>query len=459
MKRRNFLKTLCYGGAAAAAAQMPVFRAFAGPEMAQQDEFFIFIHAAGAWDVTVSLDPRNEKKGIIDPATSGARGTIDPAPIRLWKDDTAVIDGGITYSGPSFQLVRPPGNSPLVFGPGIGDLLKHYDRLTVFNGISMNTVSHQDGTTFSSTGRHLSGTKAIASSIDTMMADWMGTKQLFPAVSIGFPSFFIGRELDRRAVPLSLSGIGSLASSLRRSALYDSAAQRDEVNKLLAAEANSLADMSAETEVMRGFALQIEGLRRMNNENLLDAFTDSTLRTKYSRFQFTQIGQAVNAAFALETMRRNLVRCVSFNYGSFDTHFNNYRQQPLLHQRLFDMIAALVDYLDEIDHPTKTGAKLAHHTHIMVVSDFCRTPMINVSLGRDHYPNNSALVISPRFKGNTSFGAADDEQLLPKAVFDSIEGRRAIAPPDVLATFVSAFGADPRRYLRDGEVIKAVLKV
>ena len=41
---------------------------------------------------------------------------------------------------------------------------------------------------------------------------------------------------------------------------------------------------------------------------------------------------------------------------------------------------------------------------------------------------------------------------------DFSDGRRALSPPDILATFVSAFGGDPRKYLRDGEVIPAMLK-
>ena len=50
---------------------------------------------------------------------------------------------------------------------------------------------------------------------------------------------------------------------------------------------------------------------------------------------------------------------------------------------------------------------------LLVVSDFCRTPQINLAGGRDHYPNNSALVISPRFRGNLVFGKSDPDQLLP----------------------------------------------
>ena len=108
--------------------------------------------------------------------------------------------------------------------------------------------------------------------------------------------------------------------------------------------------------------------------------------------------------------------------------------------------------------PSSASAKLADHTHILVVSDFCRTPNINAALGRDHYPNNSALIISPKFRGNTRFGASDPEQLLSLPAKTFSDGLRPVTPADVLATFVSAMKADPRKYLRDGEVITEILR-
>jgi len=117
---------------------------------------------------------------------------------------------------------------------------------------------------------------------------------------------------------------------------------------------------------------------------------------------------------------------------------------------LFGVIASLVKLLDATPHPSKQGAKLADHTHILVFSDFCRTPQINLAGGRDHYPNNSALVISPRFRRGRTFGRTDIEQLLPA-------GDRPYTPPDLLATFLHAFGIEPRRYLRDGDVMPELL--
>jgi hypothetical protein len=93
-----------------------------------------------------------------------------------------------------------------------------------------------------------------------------------------------------------------------------------------------------------------------------------------------------------------------------------------------------------------------------VFSDFCRTPQINLAGGRDHYPNNSALVVSPRFHGGLRFGRTDGEQLLPAPAKTFADGPRAIAPPDLLATFAAAFGVEPARYLRDGEVVRELLR-
>jgi uncharacterized protein (DUF1501 family) len=93
-----------------------------------------------------------------------------------------------------------------------------------------------------------------------------------------------------------------------------------------------------------------------------------------------------------------------------------------------------------------------------VTSDFCRTPGINATGGRDHYPNNTALVISPKFRGGTSFGSTRTADLLPQNAGTFSDGVRPVGPPDVLATLLHAAGIDPRRYLRDGDVVRALLR-
>ena len=449
LNRRRFLKVLGTG-AGAAFASLPLYRAFAGAS-GGEDEFFIFIHASGGWDVTLWSDPRNEAKGLVDPASTSS---VTITGIKRWVN--AALDG----SDSTFQLVQPPGSN-IVFGPSIGDLGDLFDRVLVINGIAMNTVSHPDGTVFSATGRHLAGGRVPASSIDTMMGNEFGREQLFPVISARFPSSFVGDKLDRRAMPLVVDTIGSVGKVLSRSTSYTSVADRDAVTAMLSQEASDLAAIAHDPTVWNGMAIQLESLRQMLGSSLKDVFDANKLQTAQPGFAYKgqfQGGNAVNAAFAIEAMKRNIVRCVSFQLGGLDTHNGNYKDHPMIQQELFDIIAALVRQLDATPHPNKMSDKLSDHTHILVVSEFCRTPQINISGGRDHYPNNSAIVISPKFKANTTFGSSDPEQLLPAVAKKFIDGERAISPPDILATFVSAFGIDPRTYMRDGEVVPELLR-
>jgi hypothetical protein len=448
--RRTFLKTLS-GGAATTLLGLPSRQALAGVTKAAEDEFFIFIHAAGGWDVTLWADPRNELRGIVHPASTE---NTDTSQLRLWQD-APLVEGART-----FELIRPPGSN-LVFGPGIGELAALCDRITIVNGLEMNTVAHPDGSTFSATGRHLQGGHVIAPSIDTMMANEFGVDQLLPSVSVRFPSAFVGDNLDRRVVPLAIDDVAAIGHTLSRQEAYDSDSERDLVTAMLSEEAHDLAKRSAYSGTAQGVALQFDALRRMLGSNMQQAFSTNGLRTAHPELNYKgrfTANAATNSAFAIEAMKRNLVRCVSFAVGGFDTHGNNYRTQAQLQQETFDLIAALIRSLDAAPHPNKGGARLSEHVHILVVSEFCRTPQINLQLGRDHYPNNSALVISPRFKTNYVFGNTDLEQVLPLPSKGFAGGDRAIAPPDLLATFLGAFGVDPRKYMRDGEVVPELLR-
>jgi len=454
--RRTFLKVLGAGAAAGAAAQFPM-EALADPPVGT-DEFFIFIHASGAWDITVGLDPRPEARGIIDPAHDDI---LDVAGLSQWRP--TALDGASN----TFIPVRPSGSN-LSFGPAIGMLADHYDRLTVVKGIATNTVSHPDGTAFASTGRHLAGGRSPESSVDTLIANEFGRETLFPAISMNFPSWYVGADLDRRAMPLRTGSIETVGRSLNRSELYTYAADRAQVTTLLSQEARDLAARQQFPEVFNGMGLHYEALHRMLQGNLRANFDGAMLTAMYpglvptavgERYRFFQTG-AINAAFAVEAMKRNIMRSLAFSVGSFDTHSTNYRNQALLQQDLFNLLARLIRTLEapESRHPTLAGERLIDHTHIMVVSEFCRTPQININGGRDHYPCGATLIISPRFRSNYSIGSADANQMLPEATRMFGDGRRAISPPDILATFLHAFGINPRRFMRDGEIVPEMLR-
>lgn len=446
--RRKFLKALS-GAAALAVAGSPVLRALAGTPQGEH-EFFVFINLAGGWDVLLWSDPRNERKGLVDPPSTE---NLSTSGLTRWTNKP--LEGRSS----TFELVQPSGSN-LVFGPAIGDLASFYDRLCLINGIAMNTVSHPDGTVFSATGQHLVGSRAVSPSIDTILANEFGLGQLFPIVSARFPSWFVGSNLDRGAMPVLVDSVGTVGKSLTRTVRYDQYADRDQVSQVLIQEAKDLSALSYYPEAYEGMALQYETLRKILLNDIRDVFTASELKTAQPRFDYAgrfHGAEAVSAAFAVEAMKRDLVRCVSFGLQGFDTHTGNYQNHALMLQEAFAMVATLLSVLDETPHPTLDGDRLSEHTHILLVSEFCRGPMINPASGRDHYPNNSALIISPAFQGNFLVGKSDEEQLLPLATRKFADGMRPISPADVLATFVGGLGVEPSKYLRDGEMMTELL--
>lgn len=447
--RRTFMKLLGAAGALSVAGT-PFLRALAGPTRSK-DEFFITIHVAGGWDSMLWSDIRNERKGLVEPPSTDNTNT---AGLKRW------VDAPLDATAKTFQPVRPPGSN-LVFGPAIGDLAEHFDRLTIVNGIAMNTVSHPDGTCFSATGQHLSGSRAVAPSIDVMLTNEFGLEQLFPLISARFPSSYVGSNLDRRATPLLVDAIGSIGQSLRRSMAYDPSTVRDRVTVMLSEEANDLAARAQYPDAYKAMNLQYEALRKMLASNLREVFDGEVLRKSYPAFHYAGYHQGknvLNAAFAVEAMKRNIARTISFALTGYDTHNSNYIDHAQMLQEAFDMTAAMIKYLDAAPHPTRSGARLSDHTHILLISEFCRMPQVNASNGRDHYPNNSALIISPRFKGNTAIGKSDHEQLLAAPSRKFSDGERSITPPDVLATVLASVGVDPKPYVRDGEPMTEILR-
>lgn len=452
LSRRDLLRgtgALVAAGGLAAAVR-PVMSALAAPAVSGADEYFVFLSASGGWDVTLWADPRNERRGIIEPATTA---TVDPGGISRW------VDAPLAAGEKTFRPVTPPG-APFVLGPAIGDLADIADRITLVNGLAMNTVSHPDGAVFSATGRHAIAGRVVASSVDAVLASELGREQIFPALSVGFPSYFVGNDLDRRAVPLRVGSMDAFTRLLARADVYETAADRADISAVLTEEARDLATRADDPAALRGLAQQYEALQRMTSGSLASVFSTAALQKACPGLPYGGrfSGQAaLGAAFAVEAMRRNLVRCVAFASGGFDTHTANYRAHAAALQELFNLVTALVRALDATPHPTRTGDRLSDHTHILVVSEFCRTPQINQAGGRDHYPNNSALVISPRLRRAAVFGRTDVDQLLPAPIEGFSGGPRAIAPPDLLATLLHAVGVDPRKHLRDGEVVKAML--
>jgi hypothetical protein len=122
----------------------------------------------------------------------------------------------------------------------------------------------------------------------------------------------------------------------------------------------------------------------ISSEKARDAFDinkeDSTMRDKYGR----------NTAGARMLLARRLVeagtRFVSLTYGSWDMH-NNIETSMKGQLPAFDQgFAALIEDLDQ--------RGLLDSTLVCVASEFGRTPKINATAGRDHWPKVFSVVMA-----------------------------------------------------------------
>jgi len=124
------------------------------------------------------------------------------------------------------------------------------------------------------------------------------------------------------------------------------------------------------------------------------------------------------------------VRFVQVNLGGFDTHANNFPTMRSLGAIIDPAIGTLLGDL--------ASSGLLDRTLVLLLSEFGRTPVINGSAGRDHYPDVfSGLLAGGGIKRGFVLGGTDPE------------GRQATDRPvrvaDLHATVVDQLGIDPDR--------------
>lgn len=147
------------------------------------------------------------------------------------------------------------------------------------------------------------------------------------------------------------------------------------------------------------------------------------------------------------------VRCVTLDYGSWDTHQRNFTTMKNELLPTWDTaVAALVEDLAD--------RGLLDTTLVWSTGEMGRTPTINKDAGRDHWGKAMSMMLAGGgIKNGQVLGATD------KQGADVTEG--GVKPEDVAATVVTALGIDPRTeypangrpvtLIRDGNPIPQLL--
>jgi hypothetical protein len=122
------------------------------------------------------------------------------------------------------------------------------------------------------------------------------------------------------------------------------------------------------------------------------------------------------------------VRFVQVNRGGFDVHANAFPAMRDHGEVMDPALAALIEDLAQ--------SGLLKKTMIVMLSEFGRTPKINMTMGRDHHPGVfSCLFAGGGVKGGQVIGSSDEDAMLPKA--------RPVKVSHLHASICHALGIDP----------------
>jgi hypothetical protein len=119
----------------------------------------------------------------------------------------------------------------------------------------------------------------------------------------------------------------------------------------------------------------------------------------------------------------------------WDTHSDNFNRLKNRLLPVFDRgVSALLSDLD--------SRGTLDQTLVVVLTDFGRTPRINGSAGRDHYPSVYSVVMAGGgIRGGQVYGSSDDNGAFPRT--------QPCGPADVHATIFRSLGISPRAEIHD----------
>jgi uncharacterized protein (DUF1501 family) len=121
--------------------------------------------------------------------------------------------------------------------------------------------------------------------------------------------------------------------------------------------------------------------------------------------------------------------------ANWDSHSSNFlRHRDHLLPPTDEGFSALIEDLDQ--------RGLLESTLVVALGEFGRTPKINVSAGRDHWPDCfTALLAGGGVRGGQTYGTSDKIGAYPDL--------DPVTPGDLAATIFSRFGFDPHTMVHD----------
>jgi uncharacterized protein (DUF1501 family) len=398
LSRRDLLRgSAALGGLAAFSGFAPRAATAVRAADLANDQYFIFCYFNGGWDLQLCLDPR------------------DP---RSFRDDlrkVTRIQTGYEQLPGDADLVRT-SVPEMVFGPYIGDLARHAERLTVVRGISMDTLTHEVGRRRFLTGRPPAGLQAQGSNLATVLAANLGQSEPIPQLSVRVESY--NAAMPAFASAIRVTSVDDLVRALRPGPLPLPAAAQARLDALIdSARACAPGDGTWVRDAL-DHRLASQQLVSLGLGDRFDFAADNAemeaLRDAYGIDPLDLRAPPAQAAAAVTALTSGIARAVSIEATSgLDTHGPEWASShgPKL-QSGFDVIAAMIDDLDAREF-RDTGTSWLDHTTILAFSEFGRSTLLNASGGRDHYLHNAALLCGGGLRGGRVLGQSSDVGMAP----------------------------------------------
>ncbi|HHH11448.1 MAG TPA: DUF1501 domain-containing protein, partial [Sorangium sp.] len=360
----------------------------------------VFAYFYGGWDTLITLDPRDHTQHAVV-----GEGNIDTA-YDIIGDSDAQVAAEMAATA-NTGLVQPSGSN-IQFGPAIGDIKKHYDKICLVRGIGMGTLTHEVGRRYFITGKVPRGLSASGSAMPTVLANEGADAHAIPNLVVGGVETY-NENLDAKASGLNINGYADMAKVLKP--LDDSTIPNGALDKAIAeyhAKNHCIHQQLNSDGMVDTYRAGWEKARVFMQGTLWEHFnfranppSGGSIEKAYQAFGVNPqnpyaalrgpIGQGLIAAQALA---QGVCQVVSIQPTlSLDTHFDNWKIDQVRRQRGgLDVLSHLIDFLMATEDMYHPGQALWERVTLVAFSEFARTPKLNVREGRDHHLSNACLL-------------------------------------------------------------------
>lgn len=375
---------------------------------------FLFIHAEGGWDPLCVFAP------LFGAPSIDLEREAEPMMIR------------------GLSLVDHPGR------PSVRTFFeRHAERTLIMNGVSVRSVNHETCQAVVLTG----STSDERADWPTLLAHEARSDFDLPSVVFSGPSFAgdHGVLVSRAEGVLQPLLDGRILRELSPESAPLQGPSARIVDRFLARRTAAFTNAHAESPHASDLAEASTRTRRLiGSRHAVDLAPGRDVRGR--------------AQAAVRALASGLCRTASIGTDFvWDTHLNNALQIELF-ERFFSDLGFIVDLIGGTPGPM--GPPLSEDTVIVVLSEMGRTPAYNGTLGRDHWPFTSLMLIGPGFTGARTVGAYTEGFIgvgVDPRTAELDTDRPGISAGEVGATLLALGDVDPKSVLPFAEPITGVL--